>query len=1081
MKLKKMLCLLLCLSIVLCISLPAAFAVENVVDAPDKEPDDTLSPTVCENCGQMEDHAQTCPWYTAPVSACEDCGQIGGHSEVCPQADSTITEDENACTCGEDAPENLSQHLLSCPRRQYIFGLLQSETGGYKTAIQIYAAWDTYDKVTQKDILDMVEVCVSTEYDALLALVNKDTSEENVPFIKFDGTTDAGIHTVILAPEGTFLEGTTMMLTDTYVSASELSGLISDQILKLVAVDIDFGTEPNGSVGVYMDIPDELVPEAANAYFVIHMGENGPELVTSNYLDTTGKGQTVSFTAKHFSSYVVALVNKKYQSTLMRTELGNSSRYTIKTLKANMFDYDSAKIDTVLFEAGTGDGDKRGFVFPVMSGDNNIQKGINLGGDSAKQGILENKLQDDLPVFKYLNGNGGVETGKILFDPDYSVDGKTSYPNVDFEFIYDTENGYYAYNSALNHAQLNKAAKRVELYADTLSMANEQYAAPALNSYQETNSMTNISATATSFSATITSDDPYISFPVNNLDASNVSTISVRARIACQDERSFNTTFTIYFLREGAGWGEDYTISVNYTSSGEWIDFVFDPTTCENWDGTIQAIRLDPIQSFDYALRGKDYTFEIDWLQISEMNSSSDHRNGGYYPFSDITDSVPGRAGQFNLSTWQTEFAQNDSTTRFASRAIFNDANTAQDEKEKHLTFGTVIEQEFYIPLSRKTAWNDEIQFTFNGDDDLWLFIDGELVLDIGGGHTPVSGSINLTRGTSTVNKAITVTGYDTPANDAGGVEVTNTIDAKLCATGIHTMTIFYMERHSGVSNCFMRFNLPSIPESPVTVSKQVQNESGEQIEALKDQIFTFTITAKAQGENQDDLADENLSYKLLNATTGDYIGIRQVSNGQFTLKANQKAEFYIPENYQLTVMEAKPSNAETNGYQFVSAKLNGSEGLGATIDRTEMGKTYTFAYVNQYKPLYGEIIITKSGISGLDNNGTTEKQSSIFHVSGTSDTGIELDMDVVIVGNGSKTIVHVPVGTYTVTELTGWTWRYGDQNEQSATVTGGETATVTFENKREEQYWLSGDNYCKNLWRSDEPQSQTLTRRKTD
>lgn len=89
------------------------------------------------------------------------------------------TEDGNDCTCGDTAPEDLSKHADSCPRKQYVLGLIKNETGSYKTAAEIHADWDNYDSQTQTDILNMVNAYVPTEYDALVELIEAGSTEDD--------------------------------------------------------------------------------------------------------------------------------------------------------------------------------------------------------------------------------------------------------------------------------------------------------------------------------------------------------------------------------------------------------------------------------------------------------------------------------------------------------------------------------------------------------------------------------------------------------------------------------------------------------------------------------------------------------------------------------------------------------------------------------------------------------------------------------------------------------------------------------------------------------------------------------------
>ena len=119
-----------------------------------------------------------------------------------------------------------------------------------------------------------------------------------------------------------------------------------------------------------------------------------------------------------------------------------------------------------------------------------------------------------------------------------------------------------------------------------------------------------------------------------------------------------------------------------------------------------------------------------------------------------------------------------------------------------------------------------------------------------------------------------------------------------------------------------------------------------------------------------------------------------------------------------------------------------------------------------------GDLTITKTGIESVDHHGSDqdadqEQQSTIYTVSGTSYSGKVINMQVTICGNGSITIKDLPAGEYTVTEDQNWSWRYdAEAGSQSVTVTVS-GANVTFKNDRTEESWLSGDNFCKNLFKS--------------
>lgn len=564
--------------------------------------------------------------------------------------------------------------------------------------------------------------------------------------------------------------------------------------------------------------------------------------------------------------------------------------------------------------------------------------------------------------------------------------------------------------------------------------------------------------------------DPYIQFKVpdeGNTDdkvgqaASGINKIYVKAKVPAEVGAN---EFQLFF-DSGNGMNENESFVYGYTPTGDWIEFVIDTSTCDYWtsDKRIRNLRIDLFDSNrgNY-LSDASKTYDIEIAQISLITEKDDYvTRGGFYPFSDIADSYPGNGSNFNLDGWK-EYMSDAATVNVRSSRSINNPSTSREEMQKHLFFGVVMEFDFYIPVDKKV--NDEdLTYYFNGDDDLWVFIDGQLALDIGGGHGGITGEINLTKGTTTVDSAVRVTAYNT--NDDNPSEVSGTLNGSLTTPGKHTMKIFYMERCGSVSNCFMKFNLPQTPQGSVEVSKTVQNESGESIPALNDTEYTFQISAKFATEGTGDFNTANCDYILYGDNVTNSTG-KTDNNGYFKLKSGQKAVFTIPENYEVTVTETTPDE-QTLGYKHVKTTLNNVVRYSVT-QTTVKREQKAFAFVNTYKPLYGSIEIIKSGISELDHDGTTEQQSCVFHIEGTTTgTNEKISMNVVIVGNGSKTIAHVPVGNYTVTELTGWTWRYelDGSNNIAVEVKGDDKPKAEFNNKRNEDKWLSGDNYVRNWW----------------
>ena len=122
----------------------------------------------------------------------------------------------------------------------------------------------------------------------------------------------------------------------------------------------------------------------------------------------------------------------------------------------------------------------------------------------------------------------------------------------------------------------------------------------------------------------------------------------------------------------------------------------------------------------------------------------------------------------------------------------YNSANNVQTD----YAYGMRTDINFFLPNEPGTGGNkdlygNDLQFQFSGDDDLWVLIDGVLVLDIGGIHGAEDGVIDFSTGQVTVQ----------------GNQRTSLMDLGIEA-GDHMLTVLYLERGSSLSNCSIYFNL---------------------------------------------------------------------------------------------------------------------------------------------------------------------------------------------------------------------------------------------------------------------------------
>ncbi len=214
--------------------------------------------------------------------------------------------------------------------------------------------------------------------------------------------------------------------------------------------------------------------------------------------------------------------------------------------------------------------------------------------------------------------------------------------------------------------------------------------------------------------------------------------------------------------------------------------------------------------------------------------------------------------------------------------------------------FGMTIETEFLQPAAGKINGEDMI-FEFSGDDDVWVFIDGILALDLGGIHGAASGSINFA---------------------TGDVKIGNSIDTTLSALGIkledysvHTMKFFYLERGNQESNCKIKFNLQTVPKGSLSVSKNA-------IDVAEGDTSDYEFVLK---DSTNGVGVKNASYTIGTSSTV----YSTDENGVFTLKNGQSAVFANLESGDYTVTETEVKNSN-NAYKLsdfsTRVSVNGGE-----------------------------------------------------------------------------------------------------------------------------------------------------------
>lgn len=240
---------------------------------------------------------------------------------------------------------------------------------------------------------------------------------------------------------------------------------------------------------------------------------------------------------------------------------------------------------------------------------------------------------------------------------------------------------------------------------------------------------------------------------------------------------------------------------------------------------------------------------------------------------------------------------KNDKTVSSYGYFPFNETATGGVASTYNYGFGTKLQMDFTLTDDGMVETNKigednkkvktNIKFFFSGDDDVWVFIDGKLALDVGGAHGKVSGLLEFGETNTKDGKKNSVTAYvsmvkkgGTSENDQDGKNghsavksvryngenidfyAKNTNLEPLDKGQKHTLTMYYMERGMWESNMAVAFNFPDNNELQVQKEVDLKNVTDPAFQnCFKNQkIFNFTIQNQATHYGEKEAAKPNPS-----------------------------------------------------------------------------------------------------------------------------------------------------------------------------------------------------------------------------
>lgn len=323
-------------------------------------------------------------------------------------------------------------------------------------------------------------------------------------------------------------------------------------------------------------------------------------------------------------------------------------------------------------------------------------------------------------------------------------------------------------------------------------------------------------------------------------------------------------------------------------------------------------------------------------------------------------------------------FTEYDSNQTYIDNHTNNTNNGINHQYYNH-HFGMHMNATFAIPTSGKVNGKDVV-YEYSGDDDMWLYIDGILVLDIGGIHEPVHGTINFTTG-----KVVTW-----PQNDPDNKTQT-TLEAIFSKHGItwkndtdHTLDMFYLERGGQYSNLQMTLNIPIT--KTVSVKKEI---SGELSDEYLNKDFSFIAYVDKGDGNM--VPYEGMVEIGKNTT--------HITDGKFKIKPTEIAKLLdMKSSWKYKIVETGMNGTEFSSVVIIDSYGNithnlieGEDNQSASSDTHEVEQNTEMRVKNVLREEHGDIKVGKKWRGDDELNRPSEITFQLYRVKNGDESTKEL------------------------------------------------------------------------------------------
>ena len=337
-------------------------------------------------------------------------------------------------------------------------------------------------------------------------------------------------------------------------------------------------------------------------------------------------------------------------------------------------------------------------------------------------------------------------------------------------------------------------------------------------------------------------------------------------------------------------------------------------------------------------------------LGTTDVVTRSTLKHGQFFPYNYIT------AGVYAVNNPQNLYS---ALAQYGNPAVGKLPDSDPRKYEKlHLVngkpdyyYGAEMTARMVQSPSGKDSWGHDIVFEFTGDDDFWFYVDNELVIDLGGIHSALHGSVNfatgkvIVDGTETDLRTVFTNNYLQRNPDATQAQVNAFLaeffdgeETVFKDYTPHEMRIFYMERGAGAANLHMRFNLDPITPGNVLLTKTVSGSQDIDFNLVE---YPFQIWYKDRETStehlltNDDIIRVNYQSSIQRV---DYFSSFTPNNSSVTfdsvyfLDPGKSVEIKFPDN----TIEYRVIECGINQEVYDTVTVNGTVVPGTVINGTD-------------------------------------------------------------------------------------------------------------------------------------------------